>query len=274
MKKTLGSDNSRTDNIVNGSTFEAKKTRNLQLHFSEINQVLFNTILQNKRNPVPDMSTSYDSDSIDQRLSKSLLRLNFEDRNVMGEEIHGVRSLDREETSELIDESLHRMDFELDKIISSSQNCQHAFETARCLPNTFVNDRDFRLKFLRAELFDPVKAADRMIVYMDYLLHLFGERALVEPLNSSFFNNEETAALREGYMQVLPFRDRSGRRIVVGLWKAMKYKPRTRVRRRERKTGYRCFTEQPMNDCELVPYSRIPFHSNFSSFPSAKSCYI
>ncbi len=232
-------------------------------------------MIQNERNPVPDLSTRYDNDdSINQRLSKSLLQLKFEDRNVIGEEIHGVRSLDREETSKLIDESLHRMDFELDNIISSNQNCQHAFETARCLPNTFVNDRDFRLKFLRAELFDPVKAADRMIVYMDYLLHLFGERALEEPLNRSFLNNEETAALREGYMQVLPFRDRSGRRIVVGLWKAMKYKPVTRVRSRERKTGDGRFTEQPMNYSELLPYSQIFIHPNFSSFPSAKSCYI
>ena len=231
-------------------------------------------MIQDKRNPVPDLSTSYDNDSINQRLSKSLLRLNFEDRNVIGEEIHGVRSLDKEETTKLIDESLHKLDFELGEIISSNRNCQHAFETARCLPNTFVNDRDFRLKFLRADLFDPIKAADRMIVYMDYLLHLFGERALAEPLNRNFLNNEETAALREGCMQVLPFRDRSGRRIVVVLWKAMKLKPMTRVRSRERKTGDGRFTEQPMNDSELVPYSRIFFHLNFSSFPSAKSCYI
>ncbi len=180
---------------------------------------------------IPDLSEKgSENDFINQRLSKSLMRLNFEHRNIIREEVHGVQSMERHETCDLIGESLQRMEIELNRIVSSTRNHPHAFEDARSLPNTFVNDRDFRLKFLRAELFDPIKAADRMIVHLDYLLHLFGHRAMVEPLNGSFLDNEETTALRKGYIQVMPFRDRGGRRIMVALAESLSLKPVTRVR--------------------------------------------
>ena len=177
--------------------------------------------------------SSCDDAAVNQRLSLSLMRLKFQDRNEIGEEIHGVRSLARDETPELINKSLDRMNFELERIIlsTSNRNYKHAFETARRLPKTFVNDRDFRLRFLRSELFDPAKAAERMIAYVDYLLHLFGSQALSEPLTLNSFNEQEAMALRDGVIQILPFRDRSGRRILVVLSKAMALKPFLRVRK-------------------------------------------
>lgn len=170
-------------------------------------------------------ATICSDEAVNQRLSMSLMRLKVQDRNEIGEEIHGVRSLARDETPELLAGSLHKMNVEVERIVSSPRNDKHAFETAQCLPKTFVNDRDFRLTFLRCELFDPIKAADRMITYTDYLLHLFGRRALMEPLNTSFFDDKEAAALREGNIQLLPFRDRSGRRVLVVLKKALSYTP-------------------------------------------------
>jgi len=169
-------------------------------------------------------------DQVEARLSTSLLRLNFQDRNEITEEVHGVRSLGREETPELINDSLHKMNAELLSLVSEPQNHQCAFQRAQHLQKTFVNDRNFRLKFLRVELFDPIKAADRMMLCLDYLLYLFGQRGLEEPLDSSFFVKEEAAALREGYIQLLPFRDRRGRRILVLLTKAFSYDPKLRVK--------------------------------------------
>jgi hypothetical protein len=179
---------------------------------------------------------SIDDDQVEARLSTSLLRLNFEDRNEIAEEVHCVRSLGREETPELKNDSLHRMNAELCRFVSEPCNDQCAFQRAQHLQKTFVNDRDFRLKFLRVELFDPIKAADRMMLCLDYLLLLFGQRGLEEPLDSSFFVKEEAAALREGYIQLLPFRDRRGRRILIILTKAFFYSPMLRVRRCEKMT--------------------------------------
>ena len=81
------------------------------------------------------------------------------------------------------------------------------------------------------ELFDPIKAAVRMVLCLDYLLYLFGQRGLEEPLDSSFFVKEEAAALREGYIQLTPFRDRRGRQILIILTKAFSYDPKLRVSR-------------------------------------------
>ena len=177
-------------------------------------------------NPLPP-------DEVDELLSSSLLGLKFEDRNDMREELHGVRSLAREESPELINDSLLQMEIELDSIMSASRDNEHAFQLARDLPKTFVNDRDFRLKFLRCERFDPAKAADRMIVHLNYLLQLFGQRSLEEPLNAGFFVKEEAAALREGNFQLMPFRDRSGRRILCVMYSCLEYSPLLRVRSSE-----------------------------------------
>jgi hypothetical protein len=172
-----------------------------------------------------------DDDQVDALLSTSLLRLNFQDRNEITEEVHGVRSLGPEETPELINDSLHKMNAELRSLVSEPRNHQCAFQRAQRLQKTFVNDRDFRLKFLRVELFDPIKAAVRMVLCLDYLLYLFGQRGLEEPLDSSFFVKEEAAALREGYIQLTPFRDRRGRQILIILTKAFSYDPKLRVSR-------------------------------------------
>ncbi len=188
---------------------------------------------QSERGPIHHESIlSSDDAAVDQRLSLSLMRLKFEDRNEIGEEIHGVRSFARDETPKLINESLRKMNFQLECIISSpNRDYKHAFEIARCLPKTFVRDHDFRLRFLRSELFDPAKAAERMIAYLDYVLLLFGVHALSEPLNLNLFNEEESTALRDGVIQLLPFRDRGGRRILVFLSQAMTLKPFIRVRK-------------------------------------------
>jgi hypothetical protein len=185
-------------------------------------------------------------ETVNELLSNSLLHLKFQDRNDIKEEVHGVRNLAREETPELIEQSLCSMAAELDRIISSSasgevevvegrekeeeEDYKYAYQKTRQLEKTYVNDRDFHLKFLRADLFDAKKAADRMVVHLDFLLMLFGPRALEERLQASFFNTkEEAAALRSGNVQVLPFRDRSGRRIMVCLSGVFAYSPYLRV---------------------------------------------
>jgi len=175
-----------------------------------------------------------DDHAINELVSSTLLRLKFQDRNNIREETHGVQNLAREETPELIRESLFQMDKELEALLSASHNhgpgfgC--AYEQARSLPTTFVNDRDYRLKFLRCTLFDPAKAADKMIVHLDYLLLLFGPRALKESLKTNFFVKEEAVALREGYIQLLPFPDQSGRRVIVFLPQILSYTPTLRVK--------------------------------------------
>ena len=175
-----------------------------------------------------------DDRAINELVSSTLLRLKFKDRNDIREETHGAQSLARDETPELVRESLFQMNEELEVLLSSPDNhgsrFGDAYKQARSLPTTFVNDRDYRLKFLRCTLFDPAKAADKMLVHLDYLLLLFGPRALEESVKANFFVKEEAVGLREGNIQLLPFPDQSGRRVLVMLPGCLFYTPMLRVR--------------------------------------------
>lgn len=89
----------------------------------------------------------------------------------------------------------------------------------------------FRMKFLRAELFDIPKAAARYIICIDFLVDYFGLVALQRPLYLQDLDKDEQKLLRSGRLQLLPSRDRFGRRIIVFLGHVGKgYSHRNRVR--------------------------------------------
>ena len=75
------------------------------------------------------------------------------------------------------------------------------------------DDVEFRLRFLRCELFHVQKSAKRMLRFLDLALELFGEFALRRPIQLSDFTKDEMRYLRKGRNQVMPNRDRSGRRM-------------------------------------------------------------
>jgi hypothetical protein len=82
---------------------------------------------------------------------------------------------------------------------------------------SYVRSYLFCIKFLRSELFDVKKAADRYMQCIDFLVDYFGLFALERPLFLNDLNKEEHKLLKEGQLQLLPSRDRSGRRVVVFL---------------------------------------------------------
>lgn len=77
----------------------------------------------------------------------------------------------------------------------------------------YVNTTEFRLRFLRAELFQTKKAAERMVKYLALLYETFGLVALRRPIRFSDLTKVEQEFLRGGDYQLLPYRDRSGRRV-------------------------------------------------------------
>lgn len=149
---------------------------------------------------------------LDELLSKQLLQMSLNDRNNIQEEIHGVRCLAPEETAEFLEDSLSKLAVEL-KDIPDLQKQAYLQSQQRPASKAFVNDRDFRLRFLRCELFNYRKAAERMVRVCDALLKFFGSYALERSVKLSDFTNAELKIFRKGRLQILPFRDRSGRRI-------------------------------------------------------------
>ena len=55
-----------------------------------------------------------------------------------------------------------------------------------------INSDDFRLMYLRSELFDVKKAADRIVKALDFLLEFWGEYALKRKIRLSDFTKKGT----------------------------------------------------------------------------------
>jgi hypothetical protein len=80
---------------------------------------------------------------------------------------------------------------------------------------SYIHGDDFKLRFLRCDLFDVKKAAKRLVTYLDLLVEIFGAYALKRPICLTDFSKEELRHMRKGLIQMLPYRDRSGRRIII-----------------------------------------------------------
>lgn len=99
---------------------------------------------------------------------------------------------------------------------NSNYNCNHLWAGNDKSPLS-----EFGLRFLRCELFDAQKAAVRFAKYLNLIDEIFGPKVLYRsPLpipHSSDFTKEEMSVLKLGYYQLLPYRDRSGRRVQLSV---------------------------------------------------------
>ena len=164
-----------------------------------------------------------DTQSAESLLAKEFLSLSFRDRNAISEEIHGVSCMLAEESPDLINASLRKLDHELSLIPSKDKEMfelsQRRFGTRNSSEpgGSYVNDVNFRLRFLRGELYDPAQAAWKIVSFLNEVVSMFGEYALQRPIRLSDFEEDELQVFRMGNLQLLPFRDRSGRRIIAGV---------------------------------------------------------
>ena len=89
---------------------------------------------------------------------------------------HDIRGTGRTipETTGMVKDALYEMEFELNQI---SRNT--SYEVALKQNPTYVKDCKFRIKFLRAEYFQPRKAANRCVRYFEEKMMLFGPERYV-----------------------------------------------------------------------------------------------
>ena len=178
-----------------------------------------------------------DPQSVDNLLAQEFLSLSFQDRNAINEEMHGVHCLMPEETPELNAESLSKLETELSLIPPERKEKyelarkRYGTKNSSQIGGSYVNDVDFRMKFLRLRLFDANKSAMVICAFLDVVCDLFGEYALQRAIRLSDFSEYEMQVIRTGNLQLLPFRDRSGRRIITGVeGLAMEFEQKLRVR--------------------------------------------
>ena len=183
------------------------------------------------RETVPIELTKSNS-AIEKELGRDFAQLSMDDRSQIAQEIDGTHcmAVTKEETPDLISSSLERLAITLDAI---SYKKKAGFYESQKFPNTYINDPAFRLRFLRSQLFDVQEAAIRLLRYCDFVLELFGSRALERQVGLNDFNDREMKWLMKGYVQLMTYRDKSGRRLIFQIIDSNIFVERiTRVRRR------------------------------------------
>lgn len=145
-------------------------------------------------------------------LAKELNQLSVQERDMINDEIHGVKNMScPEETPELLETSLAELTTELTNLPPTTT--KEAYEKSLNYPDSYIHTDDFRLIFLRTEFFDPRKAAIRIMKYIDLIYWAFGKKVLERDLCLADFDQKGKEYLRAGYQQIFPGTDRSGRRV-------------------------------------------------------------
>ncbi|VEU38827.1 unnamed protein product [Pseudo-nitzschia multistriata] len=190
----------------------------------------------------PDPSQTVDSrdpcKQVDDLLSKELMDLSVRDRTSIYEELHGVRSLaikenDSEINKDIVTKALNDLNHTLEHRIPAHKKT--AFLKAQSFlytSGTYVNDLTFRLKFLRCKLFDVDAAALLLVNYLELVQELYGDICLSCPIRliDVQTTKEERVAFRSGFIQLLPYGDRAGRRIIMITTDALLYSTYIRVK--------------------------------------------
>jgi hypothetical protein len=133
--------------------------------------------------------------------------MKIDERELAYEELHGVDK-GVEETPEFVAKKLSEFVQELQKI-----SYKPVYNQAESISREYATGWKLRLIFLRAECFDPVKAAKRFVDFFEGKLDTFGKDALARPLYLTDFDKDDMACLKAGHIQMLPARDPAVRSI-------------------------------------------------------------
>ena len=146
-------------------------------------------------------------ESLETLMAKTYNEIPHEERGEQLNELHGV-SDEIPETAEMVAKCLEELNVELSRITDKP-----AYDLALSLSPEYVLDRNFRLMFLRADIFDARASARRMVLFFEDKLELFGKDLLTKEILLSDLEDHEIKYFREGRQQPLMQRDRSGRLI-------------------------------------------------------------
>lgn len=164
-------------------------------------------------------------------INKEMLKYDVTERNAIYEEVHGVGNLCPDESQPgMVENALNDLVYELDAIPAHQKR---EYTQSLSMPHSYIHTRDFRMRFLRADLFDAKRAANRLVTCLQTMCFLYGPYALERPIRLSDFSKRELKVFNAGRIQLLPYRDRGGRRVVVGIpsQKHNLHNPVTRVSR-------------------------------------------
>jgi hypothetical protein len=141
-------------------------------------------------------------------LAKEMNQLSVDEREKVLEDVHGIpRVVD--EPQEFIEACLALLESELTNISNKA-----AYDLASSMSKEYTSSKRLRLMFLRAESFDPPKAASRMVRFFDEKYELFGGDKLTKDITLADLDPDDISTIENGLIQVLPSKDCAGRKVI------------------------------------------------------------
>ncbi len=167
--------------------------------------------------------------AIDELLSREMAHLTMEEKQNIEDEIHGFFTRHPSPGGEPpMGRHLEHFQNEIDKLdardkesylwacsIQEGQAALTMIHPGGGSSTLHVLKEEYRLRFLRTTIYDVKKAAIRYCRWLDLLVDYFGEAALTRPIYLTDLDEDSNLLLREGGIQLLPGRDRSGRRVIA-----------------------------------------------------------
>jgi hypothetical protein len=164
--------------------------------------------IDDKEIPTSSPLPQEDADAL---LAKEMAAMSVQEREQALNDIHGVSDVIHEEPS-FVRAKMEEMEMELSKLTNKGKE---AYMQAEAQNKECVTCEKFRLKFLRAEMFDARLAAGRMVGFFDEKKKLFGPDKLTKEIKLWDLDKDDQKFLERGIGQILPQRDRAGRRIMT-----------------------------------------------------------
>ncbi|CAJ1937614.1 unnamed protein product [Cylindrotheca closterium] len=140
-------------------------------------------------------------------LAAEMNKLSAQERAKVLDDLHCVGE-ELQETPEMIQQSLSEFDYLV-------QNCDDRIYSIAVNQNrAYVEDSEFRLKFLRANMYDTRKSVHQMMSFLNQKALYFGEDKVAHDIAASDLNEDEVELMRSGFFQIQDGRDRNGRVMV------------------------------------------------------------
>ena len=159
---------------------------------------------------IPKTSDGDNHQRLDQLIATEFSQLSVEERQETLLRMHGVNEK-IEETPELLERSLAEFSAEVETFISP------VYAAALAENPDYIESSELRLRFLRADLYDSKKAAERFLKFLELKSSAFGPDAVARDIRISDFDKEGRAILESGVFQVLPLKDSAKRVVLVSI---------------------------------------------------------
>ncbi|CAJ1937588.1 unnamed protein product [Cylindrotheca closterium] len=141
-------------------------------------------------------------------LAAEMNKLSAQERAKALDDLHCVGE-GLQETPEMIQQSLA----EFDHLVQTSST-NRIYSVAVKQNRAYVEDFEFRLKFLRANLHDARQSVNQMMSFLQQKALYFGEDKVANDIRPGELSGEEIGLMSSGFFQIQEGRDRSGRVIV------------------------------------------------------------